>query len=59
MVKHWNKLSRVVDARSPELFKIILDGALNNLSMSGVLELADPKCPFQPKPLYDSMNFYH
>jgi len=32
MVKHWNWLPKeVVDAPSPETFKIRLDGALSNL----------------------------
>jgi len=32
VVKHWNRLPReVVDAPSPETFKVRLDGALSNL----------------------------
>jgi len=31
MVRHWNRLSRVVDAPSLEVFKVRLAGALSNL----------------------------
>jgi len=32
MVRHWTRLPReVVDAPSPETFKVRLDGALSNL----------------------------
>ena len=63
VVRHWNRLPReTVDVPSLEAFKARLDGALSNLiwrevslAMAEGLEAYDLKCPFQPKPFYNSM----
>ena len=64
VVVHWNRLPKeVVDAPSLEAFKARLDVALGSLvwwlatlHIAGGLKLNDHCGPFQPRPLYDSMN---
>jgi len=65
VVKHWPGLPReAVAAPSLAVFKARLDGALSTLVwwkmcplMAGGLESDELYGPFQPKPLYDSMNY--
>ena len=64
VVTHWNRLLKeVVDAPSLEAFKARLDVALGSLvrwlatlHIAGGLKQGDHCDPFQPRPLYDSMN---
>lgn len=63
VLKHWHRLHReVLDAPSLETFQVSLDRALSNpiclwisLFIAGVLDYIAFKCPFQLKPLYDSL----
>jgi len=64
VVRHWNRLPReAVCVTSLEAFKTRgfeqtgLEGGVPTYSLGGRdgVELDDFKCPFQPKPLYDSM----
>ena len=65
VVRHWNILpSEIVGALSLEALKARLDEVFSNLVYREVslpiaegLELGDLKCPFQPKPFQDSMNY--
>lgn len=63
VLKHWHRLHReVLDAPSLETFQVSLDRALSNpiclwisLFIAGVLDYIAFNCPFQLKPLYDSL----
>ena len=65
VVTHWNRLLKeAVDAPSLEAFKARLDVApdslvwwLATLHIAGGLKLDDHCGPFQPRPLYDSMDY--
>ena len=60
---HWNRLPKeVVDAPTPDAFKVRLNATLGNLvwqlaslHMAGGLKLDDHCGPFQPRPFDDSM----
>ena len=66
VVTDWNRLPKeVVDAPSLEAFKARLDVALGSLvcwletlHIAGGLKLDDRCGPFQPRPFYDSNEFF-
>ena len=67
VVTHWNRLPKeAVDAPSVEAFKARLDVALGSLvwwlatlHIAGALKLHDHCGPFQPRPFYDSMQYFY
>ena len=64
---YWNRLPKeVVDAPSLDAFKAGLDVALGSLvcwlvtlHIAGGLKLDDHGGPFQPRPFYKSIAFFH